>query len=282
MTALLRDKPFFKQLEEEHRKWLSGFDSEYTRNWEMILNQDEEAAFAEAGIRRLLQNYHISVKPNEDLKCNEQRPDFHCIAGDYHFCVEITNISIDAATSSTAISNDESNDGVQSFKPLNRKVFGKALNKAKKCASSSTPVLVAVTTFHGSAAMASFNKTFVNWLLTGETYMKCPINMRTGRLSEDICATKFEGALFLKPNTDGWFDRRTISGLILCHPTMNMLPVLGVLHPYPHWPFEPSILPQIEFGNVVVDPELRTLTVKWPSEDNQRGAVLHHTTQPSP
>ena len=67
MATSLRPNPFFDALVGEHRRWLSTFDRQYLANWEKVLAADEEAAFAEAGVRRFLQGYGAQVKPNEDL-----------------------------------------------------------------------------------------------------------------------------------------------------------------------------------------------------------------------
>lgn len=45
---------FYDDLAAEHRNWLSPFQPQYLANWEEVLNQDQESALAEAGVRRLL------------------------------------------------------------------------------------------------------------------------------------------------------------------------------------------------------------------------------------
>jgi len=76
LATSLRPNPFFDALTDEHRRWLSAFDPRYAKNWEKLLNADEESAFAEARVRQLLQGYGIGVEPNEDLNGATSRPDF--------------------------------------------------------------------------------------------------------------------------------------------------------------------------------------------------------------
>jgi hypothetical protein len=64
MTSSNLSKPFKVKLTKEHHAWLSAFNPLYLANWENILNTDEESALAEAGVRRLLQSYDITVEPN--------------------------------------------------------------------------------------------------------------------------------------------------------------------------------------------------------------------------
>ncbi len=59
--ALSWPNPYWDELADEHRKWLSAFDPQYTRNWEKLLNADDEAAMAEARVRHILQGYGIVV-----------------------------------------------------------------------------------------------------------------------------------------------------------------------------------------------------------------------------
>jgi hypothetical protein len=266
MAPSLREKPFFQELEAEHRKWLLGFDQQYLRNWEKLLNSNEEAALAEGGVRRRLQGYGITVEPNEDLTGTKRSPDFRCLAGDYRFYVEVTNIAIDTATNTTGIA-DKADHEVRSFRSLNHAIFRKCVDKAAQCADLNAPLLVVVTTFHGFVAMANFNRQlpFMSWLLTGETKMSRLIDIRTGEQVGDTCSiTSLQHIPFLDPKKDNWLARRSISGLLVCAPAMNDLLVLGILHPKPVRPFDATILPQIEFGQVVIDQVSGQLRVDWP------------------
>jgi hypothetical protein len=112
------------------------FDPRYLANWEKNLNGDEEAALAEAGVRRLLQGYAARVEPNEDLTGGEtgaeQRPDFHCESDGHGFEVEVTHISIEKATKVTGLVEDPI--GACHYSSLNDAIFVACKGKAKQCA----------------------------------------------------------------------------------------------------------------------------------------------------
>jgi len=269
MANSLRGTPFFQKLEAEHRKWLSDFDPRYLHAWKSDLKHSdhEEGALAAAGVRRRLQDYGVAVQPN-DLNGG---PDFCCSARDHKFYVEVTNIAIDTATRTTGISN-EADHSVRPFLPLNHAIYQKCLGKARQCENLDAPALVAITTFHGFAAMISFKKKlFANWLLIGEPRIARPIDMRTGPVGEAVTITYLRDTPFLDPAEDSWHARRSISGLLLCAPNFDNddLPVLGALHPNPVRPFDPNILPQVPFARVVVDHTEETLRVDWPKEEHE-------------
>ncbi|MGA2618368.1 MAG: hypothetical protein ABSF26_12215 [Thermoguttaceae bacterium] len=132
MATPLRPNPFFDALADEHRIWLSTFDPQYLANWEKVLSGNEEAALAEAGVRRLLQGYRVRVKPNEDLRGMERRPDFHCETNGSGFEVEVTHISIEKATEITGLEDDPTVnlaerpptfEDIHLIRPINRAVF---------------------------------------------------------------------------------------------------------------------------------------------------------------
>ena len=269
MVDSSRTSACFQKLEAEHRNWLSAFDAGYLRNWESLLNDREEAAFAEAGVRRLLQEHCITVEPNEDLANSEKRPDFRCFAGRYEFYVEVTNISIDSATQTTGIPHQGSIEA-HPFSISPRRIFWKTVNKEAQCDGVDAPALVAVTTFHGFAAKLWCTRIFMNWLLIGETKLARPIDVRTGNRVGDACqVTELKSAPFLDEASEDWFARESISGLLVCHPAMNDLPILGGLHPKPVRPFDPAILPQVEFGQLTIDRTSGKLTVVWPEEKGE-------------
>ena len=270
MADSLRTNAFFHELEGEHRSWLSAFDPQYLRNWEKLLNADEEAAFAEARVRQLLHGCGIAVEPNEDLTGANPRPDFRCFAGEYKFYVEVTCVSIATATDATGLPNGP--HGVMPFRPLTDAVFAECRGKASQCANLDAPALVAIGTFHTNAAMASFKKPVINWVLTGEAKIAWDIDIHAGRqVGETYQVTELHSAAFLRPDKtqEVGYARSSISGLLLCGLARTDRPVIGVLHPNPARPFNPAILPQVEFGQVTIDRPSRQLHVAWPQGGDQ-------------
>lgn len=257
---------YFQELANEHRDWLTSFDSRHLANWDRLLNGNVEAACCEAAVRRLLASFGVYVEPNEQLRQDGSGPDFRCEASGSHFYTEVTCVLCSTATERTGISEEPS--GFAPFAPfgMTEAIFSECVGKAKQCRDMDGPTLVAVGTFHGFAAMACFQKVIVSSVLTGKTKMAWDINISTGQQAgETYQLTELEKAAFLKPDTqqEVGFARSSISGLMLCG--LGISRVLGVLHPNPARPFDPALLPNIEFGRVGLDRSSRQLHVNWPN-----------------
>jgi hypothetical protein len=268
----------FSDLPAEHRAWLSGFDPRYLANWEKILAADEESALAEAGVRQLLQGYGARVEPNEDLTGAEQRPDFHCQSNGGGLEVEVTHISIEKATKVTGLV--EGQTGFRNYGSLNDAVFAACKGKAEQCAHACCPTLLAVVTFHFDVSAICLAKPHVETLLTGETQITWNMDMRTCQKVGDVYqSTELRSAAFLRPDMlqEVGFARSSISALVLCGLGARSRDVhgvwrphvIGVLHPNPARPFDPALLPSVEFGQVEIDRTSKQLHVRWPKGDEE-------------
>jgi hypothetical protein len=260
----------FDALAEEHRHWFSAFHPQYARNWEKLYASDYEAAMTEASICRMLQTHRIKVEPNEKLAGDCGGSDFRCTVADRHFYVEVTCVSIATAEKRTGLKN-----GATGFSPFNvtgraEAIFNECMNKAPQCGDLDGPALVAVGTFHATAAMVGFKKVLVNMVLTGKASIAWDIDVPTGRkVGESYQTTSLQKAAFLRPDKtqELGFARCSISGLLLCGVGLGSLPTIGVLHPNPVRPFDPALLPGIEFGRVEVDYSSGQLMVHWPKPE---------------
>lgn len=264
MATSLRPNPFFDALAEEHRRWLSAFDPQYLKNWERLLNADEEAALAESGVRRWLTSQSVAAEPNEELTGAEQRPDFKCSSGGGTFYVEVTHIATEKATELTGLS-EEANMVVNPT-PLNRAVQAICTKKTAQCSNQDAPVLVAVGTFHGAAAVFSFSPPWPDMILTGMTTTKVIINKRTMSAVDVRQTSELQTAAFLRfeQSNEICFARSSISGLLLCGLSLEPAWVIGVLHPNPVRPFDSTLLPDVAFGRVkIADDQTGDLRVHW-------------------
>ncbi|MEN6404950.1 MAG: hypothetical protein ABFC77_00610 [Thermoguttaceae bacterium] len=270
MVGSLRTEAFFQRLKTEHQDWLSTFHPQYRTNWEKLINADEEAALAEARIRQLLQGHGIAVEPNEDLTGAMPSPDFRCNVDHYKFYVEVTCIPIAVAAEKTGIPYEPPESFL--IRPLNDAVFAKCCEKAPQCKNLDAPALVAIGTFHEAAATCTFTKKQLNWILTGEPKIGQMINSKTGKLGDTRRITKLQNTTFLDPHRENWLARRSISGVLLCGLAPEDSLAIGALHPNPARPFDPAILPQVEFAQVVVNQTSRQLRVDWPKENDEYAA----------
>jgi hypothetical protein len=270
--ALDIHNPHWLQLAEEHRQWLGAFDPQYLSNWEKLLNADSEPALCEASVRRWLQSLGVAVEPNEKLTGKCGGPDYRCSVQKRHFYIETTCITIATATRKVGIA-----DGPQPFTPISvwgmtEAVFAECVNKAPQCGGLDAPALVAVGTFHATAAMLGFKKVLVTGLLTGKTQMTWDIDTETGQQVGDTYeTTALQAAAFLKPDKtqEVGFARSSISGVLLCGLGTEPGRCLGVLHPNPARPFDPTLLPGVEFGEVGIDRGSGQLRVRWPGGSDE-------------
>lgn len=263
MASALLDIPFFQLLAEEHRQWLAAFNPQYLRNWEKNLVANEESALAEARIRRILQDYRLTVEPNEDLIGSRQQPDFRCLFGDYKFYVEVTSISIATATVKAGIETNGTR--WTSSDNLNVAVVAKCKQKARQCSDLDAPVLLAVATFNARAAM-DFKKPPATWLLTGQTVLAWDVDVQSsGKAKDAYETTTLESAAFLRHDGSEEIEiaRKSISGVLLCGLGSEKPRLIGVLNPAPARPFDPAILSEIEFGQVEIDQASGHLRVSW-------------------
>jgi hypothetical protein len=236
-----------------------------------MLNSDNEAAMAEASVCRRLQQYGVTVEPNEDLDTSKQAPDFRCEHFGIEFCIEVACIRIETAENVTGIPIEAPYQG--GFSPLNLAVFNKCIQKARQSSSVDVPVLVAVGTWHGFAAMQFEVRPIVNMLLTGETKMTWDINIKTGETSDTYQTTNLYPAIFLKPDAEKspTAARESISGVLLCAFGMPDIEPLVVLNLNANRPFDSAALPELEYGSVaILHPAQQQLSVNW-----ERGGVAN-------
>ena len=254
MSSDLEPNDELNALADEHRRWLSSFDFRHSAKWETLYRHNYEAAMTEAGVRRLLQLHCVIAEPSEKLDGDCGGPDFRCSVAALRFYVEVTCISIATAQRKTEISN---------ITGMTEAIFNECINKASQCADLDAPVLLAIGTFHDTAAMTGFDKMFVNMALTGQTKMAWDINPATGQESDTYHLTEFKRAAFLRPDPAQivGFARCSISGLLLIN--LGSLRTIGVLHPNATQRFDPMALPDIEFGRVEIDRDSGQLFTTW-------------------
>ena len=261
LTLLLNEG--MQELADEHCDWLSNFDSRYLANWERLFKSDNEAAMAEASVRRRLQGFGVSVEPNEDLDSGQKAPDFKCASKGIDIYVEVACIRIATAEKTTGVPHGTPYQGGSS--PIILAVFNKCIDKVRQATAADAPLLVAAGTWHGFAAMQFNQRPIVNMLLTGETKMSWDISVQTGEASDTYLTTNMYPAIFLKPDGDKNPSpaREPISGAMLCAFGMpGIIPVV-ILNPNAIRPFDPTALPELEYGSVNVDHDQQRLSAKW-------------------
>jgi hypothetical protein len=278
VASLLEPCIHWDELEAEHRHWLTTFDSQHQRDWENLLKADYEAALCEAAVRRLLQVAQITVQPNADLiglaqYGAERRPDYRCARTnpEGNFYVEVANIPIAKAVAETNLPHPFQS-GPRNYRNLNKPIFDKCRKKTKQCSDTALPTLLAVGTFHYQASVICMTRRDADWLLTGETSISFMVNAETGAaVGDTFQTTKLDKASFLRPEPASCSIREartSLSGLLLCGFGCVTPNVVGILHPQAARPFDPGMLPGINFGQVIVDHSTGQLRTVWPDESD--------------
>jgi hypothetical protein len=244
MADSLRGSRSIQALKEDQHKWLAAFDPQYLKNWEKLLNNNEEAAFAEARVRVLLQDNGITVEPNECLTGERRSPDFRCHTSRSEFYVEVSCTSEETAARKTNAPVHLQQGELHWVKPLTDTVFEKCHSKTTQCSDLNAPVLLAIGTFHVWAGIVD-NKFDAFWLRNSQPFLRPDNNQKSG------------------------YARCPFSGLLACSLRSDPIRVRGILHPNPVRSFDPDILPGVEFAQVIIDRVSRQPSLVWPEDADE-------------
>ena len=249
----------------EHRRWLSGFDAQYLRNWEKLLAADPEAGACEAAVRQILESNGNRVEPNENLTGATQSPDFRCEQAGEIFYVEVTCISIKKATEMSGMTH-QLQQGAFHYGQLNGAIFNASRQKTPQCAGLGAPALIAIGTFHFQASALCFQKRHIEMLLTGQELITAAIDAKTGdAVGETYLSTQLRSAAFVRPGEHRPIEhaRNPVSGMVLCGFGSDPAQIVGVIHPQPIHKFRHELLPRFEFCRLLPGYEDGILATEW-------------------
>jgi hypothetical protein len=243
-----------------HRTWLGNFGEERLKRWKALLKKDEEAAICEAITRGFLSENNLDIEPYEDE--SEGGPDFLCRRNGNHFYVEATCMLRDKVTEKTNLSEEMK---ASYYCRLTWPILRKTVNKTPRCSGVDAPCVVAVGTFHGPAGALCFSENAVEDLLTGTPKLSLNINVERGEaVGGPHQSTELENSAFIKEeNGQIVAVRKTISALILCPLAWDRMKAVGVLHPEPNHPFDPSLLPKVKFCKLAEGWKGGQFSVEW-------------------
>lgn len=245
--------------------WIKQYDARHARMWVQLYKADPEAATCEAMYWAVLTDCGVEVKPNADLDAGEQAPDFVCHKDDHKFYVEVTCIRIDTATAQTALEHIPT-AGATNYRPLNDAIYNEVRSKTPQCANLDAACVLAIGTFHYHASVSCIQKTFVEWLLTGETSLAWHFDPRRGRaVGEPFETTGFKSATFVRPGRLVGVEpaRQPISALLVAGFGCKPPNIYGAIHPQPVREFDPVFLDRIPFCLLKLDVKTATLATEW-------------------
>jgi len=236
---------------KKHLDWLRSFDVRYTTKWEMLLENDAEAAICEAMTRDLLECHKIEIKPYENLSIGG--PDFLCCKDEKHFYVEVTCLKRDTVTQKSH-APEEPLTGHYAFL-ITKALLQKLVGKVKQCSNLKHPCVIAIGTEHRRGYHYLGNYA-AKALLTGTPKITGEIDLEQGKtttgpyLSTDLKDSAF---IYYEKNSLGHLEckRNPISAVLLCDFGSDPVKVVGALHPNPNRVFDRILLPKIKFCRLV-------------------------------
>lgn len=266
--------------------WLAAEDHALGVEWSRKLNSAEstqvEGAVAEAVVWDFVGCRCNSVRLAEVH--GQGGVDFEFVIDDQPFLVEVTNISIESAASSSSMPDSGSFKGMYGLltKRIRQKVRGK-FRQARlqtKC-----PLLVAVTTLHWNASHACVNRQAVEFAMSSPPRITSKWNPKSGECEGDLYqSTDMRQSVFLSPTmvqgADGFpiaqARYQPISGFLLGGFGLRPkeVQVFGALNPVASHPFDLGLLPDIPFCSFKEWPVSSTLDFTWTiSEEEDRERV---------
>lgn len=207
----------------------------------------------------------VSVEPNADLDGGQSAPDFVCRKDDRKFYVEVTCIRIETATECTSLPAVPT-DGARHYRSLNDAIHAEVVSKTPQCANLDAPCVLAVGTFHYHASVSCIRRTFIEWLLTGESSISGYFDPRRGEsVGAPFQVTRLNSASFFKPSPLIGVEpaRKPVSALIVAGFGRTPPSIYGAVHPYPVREFPPTLLDRIPFCRVKLDISNALITTEW-------------------
>jgi len=257
---------YYSGLIDQHRAWLRPFGQQRVEKWEDLLKSNPEGAICESLTRKMLSEHGVKVEPYEDLSSGG--PDFKCTKHNKCFYVETTCISIKAATRESGLYPTSSPDvDDSSYWNMTEKFRSEITLKIEQFTKVNAPRIVVIGTLHPKVSDCCIDELAAEQLLTSPTKITHDINSSYEPIGNTYETTGLEHSAFIRFIKDSSgkieFARTSISAVLLCG--FGSIPpnVVGCLHPNPNYPFDRTLLPQIEFCKLAEGYQTGQLKVEW-------------------
>lgn len=262
--------------------WLAAAASRaLAAEWSRRLNSTEsnqvESAVAEAVIWDFIACRADSVRLAETP--GEGGIDFEFAVNGRPFLVEVTNISVAAASSASGMPDAELFKG--SYGLLTSRIRQKVRGKFRQARLQvGCPLLVAVTTLHWNASHACVERRAVEFAMVSPPQITSKWNPQSGMSEGDLYqSTDLSQSVFLSPTpllgADGQSVAQAkyepISGFLLGGFGLGPreVRVFGALNPVASHPFDPALLPDVPFCSFERWPVSRAIELSWTISEEQ-------------
>jgi hypothetical protein len=271
-------------------KWLESRDRQTTQQWCKKLRSSEqdkiEGAVAEALVWDYLACRTDSVKLID--KSGAGGVDFCFTVQDTDFLIEVTNISIEAATRFSKLPDREIRSGYHSL--LTRKIRSKVRNKLQQSRNApDMPLLIAVSTLHRNASISCCTRLGVEFAMSSPPKATIDFNVKTGDATGEVYeTTDLQHSVFLHRTDDVNRDvaangHKTISGFLLAGFGVQPehVEMLGGLNPEAVSPFDPNLLPNEPFCFIDPWPAKEAIALNWTISEEEMQAKKQRAAEKS-
>jgi hypothetical protein len=232
------------QLVASYLTWLEVKAPEHLKSFKTRLNEDPEAAHAEAVTFGVLRTAGMRPKIGEVV--GKGGVDFIAEPSDRPpFAVEVTTIRIETVTKASGLKHPLS-EGFGGFNQITGSLLREAVNKATQVANQQMPRVLVIATEHDGASLLMGTHS-AEELLTGTTAFQ--IKIGDVEATPEVIAPLKNSVFFrmTKDQTGVEPARQSISAILLMTISRDGASILGILHPQPAVPFDPKMLDQIHF-----------------------------------
>jgi hypothetical protein len=232
------------------------------------LNDDKEAATAEAIVFGVLQNLHARPEVNElpgtggaDFLCAATggSPIFALREPDpsSRFVVEVTSLDSASVSNRSHLPNEIVDGGGGAFDLITSAILAKAKKKIPQLKDHPMPRVLALVSSHAQVG-ALINTYAAQEVLVSRIQWRHEIGSNEVDRNE---YTDLSMSVFMKPGANGTIlpARQSISAILLIGVHGRDSVVYGILHPEAAYPFNQGFLPEVPFIRIA----------KWPIVDGK-------------
>lgn len=212
-------------------------------------DSDRTAAVGEAAIFMMLWNQKLHPDVNEDLA--KGGPDFLCSPRALKpFLVEVTSLASESLSDKSTLPREIEGPGGQAYGLVTEKLRGVVKGKVSQLGNQAHPSVLAITSCYDYAGLLLDHNAAHN-LLISDPWFSIPIggprdagNWQTDFKKSAFC---FGGLLDAQGNPIVTVSGKSVSAVLLATIHGGGVDVVGLLHPDPVRPFDPSSLPTVPF-----------------------------------
>jgi len=217
-------------------QWLSVKEQGHLAAFQKRLQNDPEAARAEAAMFALLRSKQLDPHPAEDP--GRGGVDFVCGPAAKPVLVEVTIAQADAVVKKTGLPKKIGEDEqARAFSQITDLLKARAAKKAKQIGHPLAATIVAICLEHEWSDLL-MGSLAARWLMTGEPKISVPLGDGAPQETKQVTHLRESAFFRFAPNGSVEPCRRNISAILLGGLSASQTHVIGLLHPEPLVPLD--------------------------------------------